>query len=167
MPFVMSWPQTIAAGSVCEEMVLNLDFAATFLDAAAVTVPSFMQGESFLPLMRGETVEGWRTGMYYRYWMHGSHHNVYAHYGIRTHKYKLIYYYADPLDVVAAHTNEPNHRVQKHEPEWELFDLEADPCEMHSVYDDPAYAEVVRDLKDEMHRLQAEAGDDRYPLDRD
>ena len=35
--------------------------------------------------------------MYYRYWMHAAHHNVCAHYGIRTLRYKLIYYYGDAL----------------------------------------------------------------------
>ena len=42
-----------------------------------------------------------------------------------------------------------------------------DPCELNSVVDDPAYAELVKELKDEMHRLQAEVGDERYPLDVD
>nr|WP_251033211.1 sulfatase/phosphatase domain-containing protein [Bacillus sp. ISL-7] len=38
---------------------------------------------------------GWRTSVYYRYWMHlDKYHNVYSHYGIRTHRYNLIYYYA-------------------------------------------------------------------------
>jgi hypothetical protein len=51
------------------------------------------------------------------------------------------------------------------EPEWELFDLEKDPQEMNNVIDDPAYAGVVKELKDELHRLQAAVGDERYPAD--
>ena len=51
------------------------------------------------------------------------------------------------------------------EPEWELFDLEKDPREMNSVYDDPAYAEVIVELKDEMHRLQTRVEDERYVKD--
>jgi arylsulfatase A-like enzyme len=93
--------------------------------------------------------------MYYRYWMHRSHHNVYAHYGIRTHQYKLIYYYADAC-------GQPNTIDEPGKQEWELFDLEADPCELNNVYGDPAYADVVRELKDELHRLQAEVQDEPY-----
>jgi hypothetical protein len=65
----------------------------------------------------------------------------------------LIYYYGEALGTSAS-IDEPT------EPEWELFDLESDPREMRNVYGDPAYADCVRDLTDQMHRLQAEAGDD-------
>jgi arylsulfatase A-like enzyme len=50
------------------------------------------------PLLRGENPGDWRTSMYYRYWEHddGVHH-VWAHYGIRTQRWKLVRYYADGL----------------------------------------------------------------------
>jgi len=112
--------------------------------------------------------------MYYRYWMNRSHHNVAAHYGIRTRRYKLIYYYADGLGQEGADGTFCGRFDQEIaidacdlEPEWELFDLEADPQEMHNVYDDPAYADVVRDLTDQLHRLQAELGAARYEKDVD
>ncbi|MCD6508288.1 sulfatase-like hydrolase/transferase [Candidatus Poribacteria bacterium] len=111
------------------------------------------QGRSFRPLLNGELPEGWQTSMYYRYWMHLAHHYVYAHYGIRTMRYKLIYYYAEALGQPGA-VDEPK------ESEWELFDLERDPYEMKNVYNDPQYADVVRELKDELHRLQQEVGDE-------
>ncbi|MDE0685091.1 MAG: DUF4976 domain-containing protein, partial [Candidatus Poribacteria bacterium] len=50
----------------------------------------------------------------------------------------------------------------KSQPEWELFDLEIDPCELNSVYADPAYAEVVVELKAELARLQEKVGDEAY-----
>ena len=41
--------------------------------------------------------------MYYRYWMHnGNDHHVPAHYGVRTERYKLIYYYGKPLGMKGA-----------------------------------------------------------------
>jgi len=40
--------------------------------------------------------------------------------------------------------------------------LEKDPCELNSVYHDPAYADVVIELEDELHRLQAKLGDEPY-----
>jgi arylsulfatase A-like enzyme len=160
MPLIMRYPKEIAPGSVNDDMVLNLDFPELFLDLAGVDIPDDMQGRSFRPLLQGETPDDWRDAMYYRYWMHKAHHNVYAHYGVRTKRYKLIYYYADALGQAGAID-------ETYEPEWELFDLEADPYELNNVVDDPAYAETVRELKDLMHRLQAEVGDERYDKDRD
>jgi arylsulfatase A-like enzyme len=160
MPFVISYPKEIKAGSVCEEMLLNIDFAETFLDFAGVDIPSFMQGRSFRQVLKKQTPADWRKSMYYRYWMHKSHHNVYAHYGIRTHDYKLIYYYSDGLGTLGS-LDEP------YEPEWELFDLRKDRCEMRSVYGEPEYADIVKELKDELHRIQADVGDDRYCKDID
>jgi len=159
MPFVIRYPREIEPGSVCQDMMLNVDFPATFLDYAGIDIPESFQGASFRPLLNGELPNGWQTSMYYRYWMHLAHHNVYAHYGLRTLRYKLIYYYADALDQPGA-IDDPR------PPEWELFDLEKDPYELNNVYADPVYAEVVRKLSDELHRRQADLGDERYALDR-
>ena len=56
-------------------------------------------------------------------------------------------------------------RTTPEEPEWELFDLDKDPYELNSVYHNPEYAEIVAELKDELHRLQDEVGDERYEKD--
>ena len=141
-------------------MILNVDFAPTFLDYAGVDIPESFQGTSFRPVLQGHTPGDWQTGMYYRYWMHGAHHNVYAHYGIRTQRYKLIYFYNDGLQ-------QPGAVDERYAPEWELFDLQSDPHELLNVVQDPAYAHIVSSLKDEMHRLQERVGDERYPADVD
>ncbi len=155
MPFLIRYPGEVAPGTVNGDMILNVDFPATFLDCAGVGIPPSFQGRSFLPLLQGETPADWQTSMYYRYWMHGAHHNVCAHYGVRTLRYKLIYYYGDPLGQEGAVG--PNMQ-----PEWELFDLEKDPRELNSVYSDPDYADVVAELKAELKRLQDKVGDEAY-----
>lgn len=147
MPFLIRYPQEIKAGSVDSSIVINTDFAPTFLDYAGVTDYQEMQGRSIRPVLRGEVPGDWRSSMYYRYFMHLAHHNVYAHYGVRTGRYKLIYYY----------------ETEPEPPEWELFDLEKDPNEMRNVYDDPSYAGVVRELKEELRRLRAEVNDTTNP----
>jgi arylsulfatase A-like enzyme len=158
MPFIVRYPRETQPGTINKDIILNVDFAPLFLDLAGVDVPDAFQGRSFRPLLQGRTPADWRRSLYYRYWMHKAHHNVYAHYGVRSLRYKLIYYYADAL-------GQPGAIDETYEPEWELFDLQQDPYELNSVYDDPQYADVVRDLKDELHRLQAEVGDERYPKD--
>ena len=160
MPFIVRYTREIAPGTVNRDMVLNVDFAPLFLDLAGVPVPDRFQGRSFRPLLQGDAPADWQQAMYYRYWMHKAHHNVYAHYGLRTHRYKLIYYYSDALGQMGAID-------ETYEPEWELFDLEQDPQELRNVYSDPAYAQVIRELRAELHRLQADVGDERYVEDRD
>ena len=153
MPFIVRYPRAVGAGSSTHAMALNIDFAETWLDYAGLQIPDDMQGSSLRPIFEGETPDDWRESMYYRYWMHLSHHHVPAHYGIRTHRYKLIYYYGEALGTSGSVN-------QSTEPEWELFDLEKDPNEMCSVYDDPAYADVVKELTAELYCLKEEAMDD-------
>jgi arylsulfatase A-like enzyme len=148
MPFLMRYPGRIRAGSTNRDMILNLDFAPTLLEYAGVAPPAEMQGRSFRANLEGRTPRDWRKSMYYRYWMHLAHHHVPAHYGVRTERYKLIYYYGDAMGTSGS-INKPT------EPEWELFDLEKDPREMKNVYADPAYAPVIAQLKTELSRLQA------------
>lgn len=147
MPFVASFPEEIDEGSICEDIILNLDFAPTFLDYADIKVPEDIQGRSLRPLLRGEDVNDWRQSMYYRYWMHLAHHYVYAHYGIRTERYKLIYYYAQAMGASGA-------IGESKQPEWELFDLKEDPFEMNSLYKDPSYADKIEQLQGRLHSLR-------------
>ena len=157
MPLLISYPDGIAAGSVCPDFVLNVDFAPTFLELAGIEAPSSMQGTSFAPLLAGRSPGEWQKSMYYRYWMHrDDQHNIFAHYGVRTHDHKLIYFYNDPLD-------QPGAFGPIDPPSWELYDLRADPYEINNVYGNPAYAAVERDLKVELARLQLEVGDVAHP----
>jgi arylsulfatase A-like enzyme len=156
MPFLIRYPKEIKPKTKNSDIVLNIDFPSLFLDVAGIPIPEHMQGHSFRPLLRGNTPSDWRTGMYYRYWTNGTTHKVYAHYGIRTLKYKLIYYYCDPCGQKGA-------SVDPHAPEWELFDLEKDPYEMHNVYADSVYSDVVKSLTAELDRLQKECGDIPFP----
>ena len=96
-------------------MALNIDFAETWLDYAGIPIPDDMQGRSLRPLLNGESPDDWRTSMYYRYWMHLSHHYVGAHYGIRTHRYKLIYYYGEALGTTGFRW------TNRKPPEWETL----------------------------------------------
>lgn len=172
MPFLVRYPREVTPGSVNDDIVLNIDFASLFLDLADIPVPEDFQGRSLRPLIKGGTPSDWRETMYYRYWMNKAHHNVAAHYGIRTKKYKLIYYYYDSCDQPETEPdlfigNADVMSLDHFEPEWELFDLENDPAEINNLVSDQAYTEVLKELKDELHRLQADVGDKRYYKDID
>ena len=122
IPLLMRGPGVTQKGLADDHMVLNVDFAPTLLDLAGAPIPDELPGRSLRPLLGGEPVGDWRTSMYYRYWMHGAHFNIAAHYGVRTETHKLIYYYGEPLDAAGA-VGDPT------PPEWELFDLVRDPQE--------------------------------------
>jgi len=140
MPLVVRYPKEIKAGSVNRDIVMNLDFAETFLDYAGARVPDDMQGRSLRPLLQGQTPPDWRKSMYYHYYEYPAVHSVKRHYGIRTERYKLIHFYND-ID------------------EWEFYDLKSDPDEMHNVYNDPAYADTVKELTAELKQLRAKYKD--------
>lgn len=114
IPLVMRYPKKIKAGTVNDDLVLNLDFAPTILDIAGVPIPAEAQGKSLVPLLNNKTPKDWRQAIYYHYYEypHGWH-EVKRHLGIRTNRYKLIHFYND-ID------------------EWELYDLQKDPHEMHN-----------------------------------
>ena len=140
MPLVVRYPKEIKAGAVNKDIVMNLDFAETFLDYASARVPEDMQGVSLRPLLQGRTPGDWRKAMYYHYYEYPAVHSVKRHYGIRTERYKLIHFYND-ID------------------EWELYDLKNDPDEVRNVYSDPAYADTVKQLTAELKQLRVKYKD--------
>ena len=156
MPLIVRYPGMIAAGSVNDDLVTNVDFAPTLADFAGVMIPEDMQGESFLPLLRGHTPDDWRQAVYYRYWQHLLHRDVTAHYGIRTRTHKLIYFHGQPLGMTDYPPVDPN---------WELYDLVNDPAEMNNIYRDQAQQSQVKELKEFLLRLkeQYDDTDDKYP----
>jgi arylsulfatase A-like enzyme len=154
MPFLVRYPAAVKAGSICNDIISNVDFAPTFLDLAGLKIPSYMQGTSFRKLLEGSTPEGWKQVAYHRYWMHRDVvHNAYAHYGIRNQRYKLIYWYNESLEQPGAtHGGE--------EKEWELFDCEEDPFELFNVYWEPKYRDVRVEMTRLLEETMAEIGDE-------
>lgn len=138
-PLIVRWPGHVAPGTVNNDMVMNLDFAQTFLAIAGAPDPGDLQGASLVPVWEGKTPADWRKEVYYHYY-ELAEHRVHPHYGVRNERHKLIYFY--DLD------------------EWELYDLEKDPQELHSLYADPAYADIVKEMKASLDRLRTKYKDD-------
>lgn len=151
MPFIIRYPRGIKAGTRSSAIVENVDFAPTLLDFAGVEPTNAMQGRSFKTICESGTEPvDWKQAAYYRYWMHMAHHDNPGHLGLRTKDYKLIFYYGMGRDDQAPRTP----------PGWELYDLQNDPRELVNVYDDPAYAEIVADLKRQLAERRKAIGDD-------
>ncbi len=156
MPFVIRYPREIPAGTRNEDIILNIDYAATLADYMGIEAPEKSQGESFRANLRGETPDHWRESMYYRYWT--QEENRPAHFGIRNQRYKLMFLYGQPLD-----KNGKNATASA--PSWEFYDLERDPKELKNLYNDPEYADIITQMRSELAALRAQYGDtdQQYP----
>lgn len=154
MPLLMSYPRAAAPGGVATGIVTNVDFARTILEAAGVPAHPRMQGRSFWSdVTNAVDGEPPAEGFYYRYWEHDDvFHKAPAHYGYRSSRYKLIYFYNDGLGL-------PGTGPFTYTGEWELYDLERDPDELHNVAHNPDYAEVFAEMQMKLSRAQADVGD--------
>ena len=137
-PLVIYFPGGKQGG--IKQMVQNIDYAPTILEAAGVDIPNDIQGKSMLPLLKGEKPRDWRKSLYYHYYEYPAEHSVCKHYGVRTKRYSLIHFY-DDID------------------SWELYDLKRDPQQMHNIYGMPGTERITRKLKEELLRLQTQYND--------
>jgi arylsulfatase A-like enzyme len=137
-PLLIRWPGVTRPGSVNRDLVSNLDFASTFLQAAGQPIPADIQGRSLVPVLSGKTPADWRKSFYYHYYEYPGPHDVRKHYGVVTDRYKLVHFYEPDVDY------------------WELFDLAKDPQELRSVWGRRDYITTQRDLEKELARLRAE-----------
>ena len=83
-----------------------------------------------------------------------AHHDNPAHLGMRTKRYKLIYFYG--CNYQGEYQTPPG---------WELYDMKNDPQETKNLYGDPKHSELVKSLKVSLTKLRKKVGDDgsHYP----
>ena len=170
MPFIMHYPKGIEAGTESELLINNTDFAPTMLALAGGETPDYMQGRSFAEYLDGSEPDDWRAATYYRYWTHLTHHDVPAHFGLRTKRYKLMFYYSQPykeeeVGKKSMWWKEVSHTIQPTPVAWEFYDLEKDPTESVNRYDDPEYRPIIAGLKQDLLAMRKELNetDEKFP----
>ncbi len=137
-PLMVRWPGVVEKGVVNnQDIVSNIDYAPTFLRMAGAEVPEDIQGESLIPVLKGQTPANWRKSHYYHYYEAGGH-GVPVHYGVTDGRYKLIRFPDPKLDT------------------WEFYDLETDPNEMESRFDDSSLKEQQAKMMQELKTLRDE-----------
>lgn len=143
-PLVMHLPQGMPRRGIVEEPVQNIDFAPTFMQIAGIdTIPADIQGISLLPLLQATepvSPDRWRDCIYYHYHEYPAEHAVKRHYGIRTDRYSLMHFY-----------NDIDH--------WELYDLQADPQQMHNIYGRPGTEALTARLMERLRQAQEQYDD--------
>jgi len=138
IPILMRSPRWIPPGRTVSEMALNIDLAPTFLELAGVEIPGTMQGQSLVPLLRGQNGP-WRTSFLYEHFWDEQASQWPTMLGVRTERAKYVTYpEIDDLD--------------------ELYDLENDPFELRNLAVDPDAEPLLEEMRQELQRLMDETG---------
>lgn len=136
IPMLMRYPKMVHAGTVRDEMVLNMDIAPTFLELAGVKIPDYMQGRSWCSLFRGKKQE-WRKDFMYEYFEDPGFKRTPTMYAVRSEHWKYIEY-PDVNDTP------------------ELYDLKNDPSETNNLVKNPKYTDVLAGLRKRLQELKTE-----------
>jgi choline-sulfatase len=136
IPAVIRWPNGIRnPGRQVDAFVSEADFAPTFIEMAGLEADRYFTGASLMPFLQEEDPETWRDAI------HTQCNGVELYYtqrSVMTRDYKYTYNGFD----------------------WdELYDLRADPHEMHNLTDDPLYEDVKREMCRRMWQFAYEEDD--------
>lgn len=145
VPLLAYCPALIPAGTVVNEMVLNVDIAPTVMELAGLRPAEQMVGASFVNLMQGKPVTNWRDKFFYEYYWEFQYPNTPTIFGVRTDRYKYIF----------------NQGV------WdanELYDLVTDPGETRNLIFDSEYDSIGVALKNELFQWLKTTGGDKIPM---
>ncbi|MBK1876881.1 sulfatase family protein [Pelagicoccus mobilis] len=119
VPAFIHWPSKIKEASVNSEFVLNVDLGPTILDIAGIGTPESMHGESFLPLIEGES-DGWRQDFVYEYFIDPNAVQTPTIFGLRTKDYSYMTYHG-VWDL------------------FELYDMQKDPNQRNNLLGEVDY----------------------------
>ena len=163
-PFIVRYPEMITPGTVDSRMVINEDYAPTFLEMVGLKPedqPEQFQGISLLEALKGNAEFKTRDAIYYRYWLHMAHHDNPAHFGIRTDTHKLIFFYGLPCGI----DNGYDKPFPPTKPYWELYNIAEDPMEMNNIIGEEGTEETFKALKEQLKelRVQFDDLDPEYP----
>ncbi|MEM7144068.1 MAG: sulfatase [Verrucomicrobiota bacterium] len=176
VPLILNWAGKVEPGQVRDELVSTLDLMPTFLEVAGADAVAGLAGRSLLDLVRGG-VPDWRRYLFTEYHTHSAH-NYYPQRTVRDERFKLIcnlmpgelnpgYAFTngrffEGLDEAIASAPEPvrgAYRRMERPPEYELYDLEADPYEFVNLADEAAHTETLKRLQGVLAEWREESGD--------
>lgn len=187
IPLLIRWPLHIAP-QVRQEMVSTVDLLPTILTAAGTAIPDQLSGRPLQPLFTPGAVP-WRKYYCAEYHTHGAKNNYFPQRSIRSERFKLIENLlaeevhpdydltisklekeakarniSKGLDLHdAISKSDPAVRDaylrMRQPPRYELFDLSKDPFELHNLAELPEHADVLRELRKELHRWRSDTQD--------
>lgn len=145
VPMIVADPRVPKAkqGQVVEDIALNLDLPATFLDWAGADIPDRYQGHSLKPIVSSETPADWRTESFHEHF--AVRNRIPAFEGLRNKNFKYVRYF-----------DNGNREF--------LHNLETDPDELVNLADDPAFADKLKEMRGRTTARVAELGGPLDPL---
>jgi arylsulfatase A-like enzyme len=160
---ILRGPGDFQGGHIVEPMVSQLDLYPTICDLLDIPRPDWLQGQSLLPLIRGET-----NDLHDVLFAEVTYHAAYEpQRSARTSRFKYIRRFGDRSKPVL-----PNIDDSLTKDEWlahggrrqslaaeGLYDLFFDPLEMNNLAGDPAYAESLIDMRQQLDDWMEETED--------
>lgn len=139
VPLLMRYPKIAKAGTVCDDLTLNIDLAPTLLELAGAKAPTSVQGLSWVGTLKGKS-KGRESFLYEYFHEKGDRFKRPSVLAVRTKQWKYITYPSVKGGVV------------------ELYDLKQDPGELRNLAPDPNHARTLNRMKAELERLKRETG---------
>ena len=144
VPMLMQCPSIIKGKTEVEQVVANIDIAPTVMEAMGLEKPPHMDGQSFLPLALGKSID-WRDYFLYVYYWEQNYPQTPTHFCLRGDKFKYITYYGI----------------------WdsdELFDIQKDPDEQDNLIHKPAFQKTKQQMQNRLYSMMADLGGMTIPL---
>ena len=160
---ILRGPGGFTGGKVIDALISHLDVYPTICELAGVEEPSWLEGTSLMPLVRGERVQ-----VHDEIFTEMTYHAAYQpQRAIRTERWKYIRRFEDEPRPVLANCDDSASKDLLVEHGWarrrcdreELYDLYFDPNEGHNVAADPANAPVLGELRRRLEAWMVERGD--------
>jgi N-sulfoglucosamine sulfohydrolase len=160
---ILRGPDPFAGGRVIDELVSHIDIYPTVCEYLGIERPSFLQGVSLLPLLRGE-VRGVRDEVFAGSTWHAAYEPQRA---VRTARHKYIRRWGERTTPVLANTDDGPSKELLIAAGWaereiakeQLYDLVFDPNEANNLIADPSCAAVAADLRARLERWMRETED--------
>lgn len=148
---IMRGPGGFRGGRVCEAMVSQLDLFPTICELLEIAPPSWLQGQSILPLMR-EEVDEINAEIFAEINFHAAYEPQRA---VRTKRYKYIRRFDGRGRPVASNIEDSlskdiwleNGWRERPVPIEQLYDLIFDPNESNNLINDPSMTTILKDMR--------------------
>lgn len=148
---IMRGPGGFEGGRVIDSMVSHIDVFPTLCDLLGVEPPAWLQGVSFMPLVRDE-VTAVRDEIFAEVNYHAAYEPMRA---IRTERWKYIRRFEDREGPVLPNCDDSLSKTLWLANGWAdmppaqeaLYDLIFDPNEAHNLVNDPRAQDVLADLR--------------------
>lgn len=174
IPLIVRWPGRIKPGSVRDDLVSGIDISATLLRLAGITLPEYMEGQVFLGPSRkereyiiaardrcDETVDRIRCvrTKYYKYIRNFMPERPYTQWNWYKEGMYPVLTLMKQLHAKGKLTPEQEIFMAFRKPEEELYDLLADPYEVHNLAKLPEFRGILKELRSILNQWISKTGD--------